>query len=200
MKKLKGIKFFVLFIVIVLFFAGIYYVSFSNKQSSQIQSPETIGWKTYTNSKYGFSVKYPESWEVNNRENQNTGPGDTVPSSAGIEFVQQGPNFILAVDVLENSEKLSLESFFTKWDYACCGPGATSQLPDAVKSAKTVVVEGINGKELVPPIDTVGFAVKWVLINNDNKIYIISISSAQSYSENEKELFFSKFLSTFSIL
>lgn len=200
MLQFKGIKFFILLAIVLFALAGIYYFSFSNKQNSQIQNLETIGWKTYTNSKYGFSVKYPESWQVNNRENKNTGPGDTVPSSVGIEFVQQGPNFVLAVDVLENSEKLSLESFFTKWDYACCGPDATSQLPDAVKNAKTVVVEGIDGKELVPPIDTVGFAVKWVLINKDNKIYIISISSAQSYSENEKELFFSKFLSTFSIL
>ena len=200
MKSLKKTKFFVFLAIALLFFAGIYYLSFSNKQSSQIQSPETADWKIYTSSKYGFSVKYPESWQVNNRENKNTGPGDTVPSSVGIGFAQQRPNFVLAADVLENPEKLSLESFFTKWDYACCGPGATSQLPDAVKNAKTVVVEGINGKELVPPIDTVGFAVKWVLINKDNKIYIISISSAQSYSENEKELFFSKFLSTFSIL
>lgn len=64
MKKSKGIKSFVVFVVVLLFFAGIYYVSFLKQQGSPTgRSSEsaisTSGWKTYSSTKYKFSFKYP---------------------------------------------------------------------------------------------------------------------------------------------
>lgn len=32
--------------------------------TSEIQSPETVGWKTYTNTKYGFKMEYPAGYSL----------------------------------------------------------------------------------------------------------------------------------------
>lgn len=49
--------------------AGIYYFNKNNtsvvQPTSQLTAAdETLNWKTYTNTKYGYSVKYPDDFEV----------------------------------------------------------------------------------------------------------------------------------------
>lgn len=77
----------ILILVIILIIAGIvggafYFNKSLVKSSTQLQttvptmqlakiatgSAETINWKTFQNSKYGFSLKYPSSWNVDNSE------------------------------------------------------------------------------------------------------------------------------------
>lgn len=55
---------------IVILFGGVFaYQYFSVEpapvvvQTPQVQSP-TAGWKTYTNSQYGFEIKYPQDWTI----------------------------------------------------------------------------------------------------------------------------------------
>lgn len=160
---------------------------------------ETANWKTYTSDKHGFSINYLETWVINEVENKNTGFQDSVPSFKGISFGnRQGPDFEIAVEILENPEKMSLTSFFSKWDYRCCGPNTPpSNLPNAIKDSLGLTVDGINGKVLVPPIDTVGFYVKWVLLPREDKIFRITMRTADTYSVEYRETIFNQVLSTF---
>jgi len=39
-------------------------VNNQSQGNGQVDSGETANWKTYTNSKYGFEIKYPKNWNI----------------------------------------------------------------------------------------------------------------------------------------
>ncbi|MCR4276432.1 MAG: hypothetical protein NUV90_03540 [Candidatus Parcubacteria bacterium] len=49
-------------LIAVLLIGGGVYAYVQNKQASQPVAAQTSDWKTYTNSQYGFEVKYPLNW------------------------------------------------------------------------------------------------------------------------------------------
>ena len=52
----------IIIIAIVILFGGVFaWQYFATKNSAQIQG-QTADWKTYTNSEYGFELKYPSDW------------------------------------------------------------------------------------------------------------------------------------------
>ena len=66
MNKLKGILIIILAVLIGVF--GYLYLSGKYKPTGPLKkvSDETAGWKTYTNEKYGFEIKYPPNYNVSN--------------------------------------------------------------------------------------------------------------------------------------
>ncbi len=67
-------KFIVTFVVLLLLGSGAYAgIWWWSNQTSQVAVPSvtpdpTVGWKTYTNTQYGFEFKYPDSIEVKELE------------------------------------------------------------------------------------------------------------------------------------
>ncbi len=72
MNKQKRLSPIVIIVMIAILFGGylIYQNQFksvtpSSPQTTQPGSDEAANWKTYTNTKYGYSIKYPTDWIVN---------------------------------------------------------------------------------------------------------------------------------------
>jgi hypothetical protein len=91
-----------------------------NENQTQTQAvstnDETAGWKTYSNSKYNFSLKYPKDIEfipslVCGGEDGN----DSAPEScSGVDILIGENHGLVHIDVLSKDKKLSLGDFVKK--------------------------------------------------------------------------------------
>lgn len=52
----------------------------SATQQTSSTTNETVNWKTYTNTKYGYSIKYPSEWEYKFGKGENSSTFRTNPS------------------------------------------------------------------------------------------------------------------------
>ncbi|MEK7562748.1 MAG: hypothetical protein AAB509_03665 [Patescibacteria group bacterium] len=87
MQKQKGISTLIGIIIIVavaiVAFGGIFvYQYFTVKPQPDIQTAETAGWKTYTNTKYTFEIKYPDDFK---------GSVSADSAKAGLFFYGENP-------------------------------------------------------------------------------------------------------------
>ena len=72
------------------------------------QSPDISKWKIYRNDKYGFEVKYPDTWAVHS----STGTPPDIIYFAGAFRGSQRPQLDLAIQPNMNPRKLSIEEWF----------------------------------------------------------------------------------------
>ena len=140
----------------------------SNTQNSSTETADsyakalaTADWKTYKNDEYGFEVKYPKSWWVEERTNIITFLG---PSS--------GPsNFALDISVESNPNKLSSKDFvLQKLKEPEMGSGFDEFTPAEVKLFN-------NGKEL----EIGGLAAFQLEENNYTHIYLARNSNIMKF-------------------
>ena len=72
MKKENGVSTLIGIIIIVLaaaiIFGGVYVYQNFFISNGEIKIDQTAGWKTYTNSQYGFEFKYPENFFDTNQQ------------------------------------------------------------------------------------------------------------------------------------
>jgi len=89
----KGISLVVVVIILAVIFigGGAYYFK---QQAKPIVADATANWKTYTNTQYGFSIKYPEELEtiqiVSNKDNTSGWDGCIIGEEVQIYFFKKG--------------------------------------------------------------------------------------------------------------
>jgi hypothetical protein len=79
----------IVIVLVVLFGCGVCYF-FINKQS---QISETANWRTYTNEKFGYTIKYPNDWAYREYPDTQTGAGFrpiNQPNEVQYEFINVG--------------------------------------------------------------------------------------------------------------
>ncbi len=154
-------------------------------QPTSTPSPvdETLTWKIYKNTKYGFSFKYPEDW----LQNKTT----TIPffEEPIIGPVKKG----ISVNIYENAGNLSAEQFLDQIYYKDL-IGNQKTLKDTYMknvSYRLVTIEGISATQFEPqqPTGSAGYMV-W-LTKGD-----IGILLRSNPVEEGKEIL-SQILSTF---
>ncbi len=108
--------------------------------NSPVQSQQaTEGWKTYTNTEYGFEFNYPGNWETYEKPGQvNLGPKDKTFSYEGMKYspfrvifhkgsMQDDINDRLSMSCIKEDKKIEVNSLsFVKLTERCPWPYADS--------------------------------------------------------------------------
>jgi len=107
----------IIVVVAVIFFGGVFvYQYFSAKANNQLQvKNQTAGWKTYTNTQYGFEIQYPIGSQIkDNLDSDRGSPGVsfTVPNS------NVGQSYIFYVNVETKAWLIDNTNF--KGTYSYC--------------------------------------------------------------------------------
>jgi hypothetical protein len=176
-------------VILLAIYGGIYYFAINNiynlsnysKKStptsvSKISTPTpdpTANWKTYTDSKYGYSIKYPTQWDAN-----------LPPVGHGI-LIGQGPN--------EN--QITIGIFSTKNATMANSCKQTQQiLLDNIPASRCNFAQQISEERGVaynPPIISKTIYIEAL---HNNQYYSVSLSSDQT---SDKFKYFDQILSTF---
>jgi len=135
-------------LVVIVVIAGIFILLLNSQKStstppssiSPTSSPiteEVANWKTYTNTKYGYSLKYPSEMRL-------TEPGNETyltldPSQEKEQDFHH--TLIVGISVLPNKERLSIDELIEKIQ------ASTSAIQ--IKNKQDVTVGGVKGKKVI---------------------------------------------------
>jgi hypothetical protein len=132
-----------------------------------IPSVDTSGWKTYTNTKYGLLLKYPNEWKVYQGEKfrsifgaYKSSTTQTYPS------VEDPMDAFISMQIIENERHLTLQKIFNKQyddclndpssqDMGCPGPEDTSKWKKVIIGGKEAIRSGKRGIPEGLPTDSV---------------------------------------------
>lgn len=126
-----------------------------NVQATTQSAPktdETANWKTYTNSKFGFEIKYPSNWKISTERSDAGSVVWDIPGGAGTESRE-------AVNFEANSKKLTLNQV------------KSEIIPDKSAIAKETQVS--VGGEKALKIDTTEFGISHIIFLHNGNIYDI---------------------------
>jgi hypothetical protein len=170
----------------VVFFGGVfawqYFIVKSNVETVGLDLSEVEGWKTYTNTQYGFEFKYPDdsTIEISNAEN----PGDNSlyfivlrsEKRPGAPISLQTPFHLAINDVDYNSSFL-----------------ASSQ------NKQEVMVSGIKGKKIIVQqnVNQVNHTFVYIYLSKGSLNYIFQF--VDPYTDSNYNLF-NQILSTFKFI
>ena len=172
MQKEKGISTLVGIIIIVvvalILFGGIfawqYYFVKTNNQSFVASAPQdlrTTGWKTYTNTEYGFQMKYPEDLKIEEI------PAGMYPSTL-LRFYNEtyivGNPFAMTnnftIDSVENTSNLTAQQIIEASGEVNLAGGNT------LKTLSDITVSGVKGKKVSYENDSRATFIAYVIRSN----------------------------------
>lgn len=130
-------------------------LQFSSPKPNEIQN-EILGWKTYSNEKYGYSFKYPPDWEIWSVDGSIDFPPNSPTPQPEIgthlllgyinknEDRSTSKQMQLYVDTFQNTEQLTLKEYFKKL-------GWSNNYLDNMKDTK---LNNFDAVEMTLPSDT----------------------------------------------
>lgn len=137
-----------------------------------VKTDETADWKTYTNTKYGFQIKYPLDWKVEN----------TIPAVINIE---KGKSFLMIASN-NNFSGLSLE----EWLKTSQGFAGDFPLGAPINGTEKIYVNGIEayghvGSQNTEACNACALNPFSIYVANAKKmIFFISASTGQKSDNN----------------
>ncbi|MDO8570435.1 MAG: PsbP-related protein [Candidatus Daviesbacteria bacterium] len=141
---------------------------------SATDSAETANWKTYTNSKYGFSFKYPQDYAIKEE-------------SERVFYIKNKENNVFALWIYDNPNNLSLKDYESKNTNEKTGFGPFVYYPNA-ESVKFQNLDAYYTNEEITCLSKCG---SYIWITKD-KIYKLTGSS-----KNKPDQILDEILSTF---
>lgn len=125
MKNQKGFAPLVVLVIVIVVGVAVYF-GFMNKSAKVAISPsptvsstkspsvspkdETLGWKIYTNAKYGFEFKYPTDWKVQDTSESHV----SIAADSDKRNGSYGPSNPINVSATSNTSHLSLSQWVNK--------------------------------------------------------------------------------------
>lgn len=156
----------------------------------------TADWQTYTNIKYGYTLKVPTDWKINSSE---PGPGEIplTTSSRGLvmypaSFLNAGSaktNITLEIDGIENLTYKNYEEWLS---------ATTDPFFDVIKRGE-IDFHGVNSRFIVGSYDGYGYPASMTVRSfpSPDKNNYFSISTTQPTEENLAQNTVDQILSTF---
>ena len=212
----KGFAHIFLLIVIVLAgIAGIGYLAYKNGSVHVTYFPsvsatptpassvtDTSDWKYYFNEKLEFEFKYPDNWKFK-EINFDGGPGEKSVDYEGVHLNPKNStrgNTAINVFLVKN-KSLRTQEYFNINDYSCCGDETLpTLLGDKIISSEKVSVNDLNGWRLMNAPEDIpieGVSSNWIILENDQKIYLLSYLKDQDEEIVDIESVFSNLLASF---
>ena len=138
----------------------------------------TVDWKTYTNSQYGFSVKYPKTWTINN----NSTDGGSQKSLINIG----GP-------VAESNDSLLFTYYdsMTSFNSAWFGKGNAKTVSEfisnnGIKKVGDISISGVSSTEFMS--GGIMSTVLVILVPYNNHIYLVQSKLSQLSATDQQIL------------
>jgi len=106
--------------------------------NSNTNSAATADWKTYTNSTYGFSFKYPKDWKLDDDKSDNTISLFDTNKSYGTDFAVQAP---IQIDYKQDKYNGSVDEYIsTVWRLT-----SVKKTPTIVDKKNAYLLQGETG-------------------------------------------------------
>ena len=153
---------------------------------------DTSNWKTYTSTKYGFSLKYPSAWKV-----LDSGYDDFLKSNA-ISF--QGGNLGGVTLLIFEKNNDTLSSYLSNMDQK--SKTAYEGTPSIeVISSTDMLVDGRAAVQRLEKLFAAGFTTIETYVKNNSNMYFLRLmpevhGGSSNFSESEKDIY-NTILSTF---
>ncbi len=137
---------------------------------------KTASWKTYTNEKYNYKIKYPKYWIVESDKNS---------KNVVINNIEESENSVI-IDVYSSQEELPKNAENLNLDLWLREQVQNGEF----KNLKDVYVNNIKGQQ-VEEVVSQKKVITTVYVNNDNMIYRI---------KNIASEYFDQMISTFEFI
>lgn len=173
------------------------------EQTSQTKLPSSIPdntWKTYSDKDLGFTVSYPENFEVNTFTLDSSNNGTSYGVSFGPRPVDINIEYwpIVSISVEDNLSRLAADQYIKQFVFACSSPGVCPT-PTGITNIVVAGIDAIKVENPPAPIPS-----QLVVVMQNSKIYRIE-QSLDAYLENQytverKKELFSSMLNSFKFV
>jgi len=163
---------------------------------SPTPADETTNWKTYTNKKYGFELRYPAEWNITENSDRDPNIIEIYPSNEKISNAEssESPFTEIRIVIKDNPRALSYKDFALEEEKAMYASG---DFISTLKFGGSISVGGVQTEIVTGHLPT--WSTKGVYLPYKDKMYTILASNSEGRSDVQKmiEEKFDEIISTF---